>query len=1131
MKLISSLTVASATSLFAAFQVYSETPAKFVEYIASSGSGAEGQYLLTDYTPGSDSVVEVVVSIDSTTAKHAVFCAGGTGTGSFSVTYVNNAGWRWDYNATGTGYITGAQANKRYRIRCDGGEISVDGSRGWTSKTTKDYTVGGPMMLFSSYALASGGGIDYSKLANGASMKLYSLRAYDREDGKLVQKLDLWPCVDANGKAGLYDTISATIYRGAGTGELTASENETASPVGGIVFSGIVDADWLNPANWNLARVPTANDDVVIVGKNVLITNAVNVAALRVAGTATLDVKAPELSDYSTIFADHAAAAWALYTNALTVTVTGALKVEDTASVRPENAVISGTPVLFRAGSLTVAEGASFDTRSRGWGWSTATYDAATAPAGAHRRTKEGATQAAGWTLAFGYGNDAKGAGYGGAAYGSTATRGCVYGDPLAPFLPGSPAGYYQNTVSKCRGSGSICIFVAGTATVAGTLQADGASTDYSGASGGGIWLAAGEEVVLGPSAVLTANGNANKSFSGPGGGGRIAIVQGTTLEDLDLFAAGTAPGGYDSSDLEDVRMSVSGGTGAASTHGAAGTIKTISKVGAFAIVDVQCSPFKVAGVDCGEAPYPVGSVTLAAPQYGGDLSDPSRIRYSCAGFVVSNAVGEVTKGTENTCTFNVSVADSPYRVTWSWKNRETLLSVALPDAADGRILVNGEVQDAVVALWLDETASVRVSAVPAADRGFSCWQGDVPAFGERSAALSLSADVPHTLTPCFWTKGVSERRMWAAGRTGDFYLAGNWMGGVVPSPEDIAVVSSGTCTANGDLVVGGIELGGTAKLNIAQAAHVDVVGNIALAGSSQLKVEAVALTESRTFATGATQVSVGGDLTLADSSVIYPVCEPWTGGAVAFRVNGLFGLGAQAAVDAVEAGWKWRSYDETPSPDALYTGKTDDGKTKYETRALAPATGFNNAASHGGLGGNAKYDVYGFANAPLCPGSPTDVFSSYCVRPGGGVVRIHAAKAEIAGRIDASAHVAWKSGQPTVYAGGSGGSIWLTATRFSFGATAVLRAKGGVTSYSSMGGGGRIAIGTELSSAQIEALSETGACERRVKGLSAFQSDFPGVTVDVTHGDGLVPSWAVKGEDGTFTYYPVRKGLSLLVR
>ena len=1175
-----------------------ETPAKFVDYVESDGTG--GQYvILGDYRPKGDSILIATFSTANRSLVHTVFCARGATSqeNSFSVFHVVANGLRFDYgiaDAVGSKNVK-VDENVKCTVGIDNAAFYLNGTKNANlSRTAVDFTAGGPLMLFASYTTKDGE-IDLSALGNHAKMKLYRFRAYDRaENGEIEPKANLWPCVDENGEAGLYDSLSGTIYRSEGGKAFTASETETEGPNASVnaFVSACGDSDWSNPQNWSKGSVPTADDDVLVEGKAVSATGAIEVSSLTLSGAgaglslgksdhslhvsadirgdvtiadgATLTVYAGELEDYATAFsnalksaANEAPLIAHIYAHANIFKIGGDFTVSGGGKVVPVNAVLTGTPVIFKAdGDFTLDAQSMFDTRSKGWGWRRDNYDVITytnGVLGARRRNGNGGWMTTGWNLALGsgqnyscgggYGGNGRGAGENGKTTSEKTRNGYAYGYAAAPFLSGAPSGmdHYgdsQTYLDKARGSGSICVLAKGLVTLGGTLNADGNSSSCSCASGGGIWIA-GRQVTVEPSALLTAKGKGTTSnIYAPGGGGRIAIVQGASDEELDQLAAGDMPDGFDSVDLTGSGVSVVGGAGTTLGQVAKdGTAKLISKATAFATVEVKGSPVEAVGLVYGPVSCPVGANTFTAPEVAGDPATPQTVRYVCLGFVVSNSVGEVAHDVGTTCTFDVDGEQAPYSVTWLWGNREVLVNVAAPAAEEGELSVGGAAQTTDVSQWVRSDSELQLVVTPAEGHAFNCWQGDVPRGLERAATLALTVREPIALKPFLWATDVVATRNWKANRTGDFFDAANWTEGAVPSPADTAVIASGTCTAKGTLRVGALTLtGGT--LEIRDAEDVTVAGDVTMSNSAKWNVYSVPTDATHTYVTGATAVSIGGDLTVGGKATVSPCCDAWTGGAVVFWVDGAFSLALGAKVDAYQQGWNWRTYTGEPSPESRYHVKT--GNYLFETMAMSPGVSFNQAASHGGLGTGAAYKVYDNANAPIYPGSPNGVYQITSYLPGGGVVRIHATgKAQIEGQIDASARLEYVGAYP--YGGASGGSIWLTAAEFAFGTNALLRAKGGYTAYSySKGGGGCIAIGSGHSRERILQLAETGLCPRQSKGLERFQQDFPSMTNRVSDTKTVFPIDVTRGsysgaaeteQNGTFSYYPKPLGLLMQVK
>ncbi len=182
--------------------------AKFVEYIRSDGTSSTGEYILLDYTPMSNSVVETEVAFYNLSQTHNIFCARTSAHRQFTCFYIGNAngnaGFRWDYNETQT-YTSHKLSNEgeRHTIRCSNTGIELDGS--WLrSSTPANFIPANQMMLFASYNTAPPANANY------ANMKLYSFKAWDEDGAEL--KVDLRPVIDTEDEPALLDLVTGNLY-------------------------------------------------------------------------------------------------------------------------------------------------------------------------------------------------------------------------------------------------------------------------------------------------------------------------------------------------------------------------------------------------------------------------------------------------------------------------------------------------------------------------------------------------------------------------------------------------------------------------------------------------------------------------------------------------------------------------------------------------------------------------------------------------------------------------------------------------------------------------------------------------------------------------------------------------------
>lgn len=205
----------------------------FVEYVESDGNGGTpGEYVLLDYAPSSNSVVEAEVAIRNLNNSHGIFCTrGSTETDRpFTLFYVGKAGLRWDYNRTTAEYQAGMTVNTKYGIRCTSAGLWLNGVESSTINITpSSFTPPNRMMLFASYTCQP----QATPLATGnyAYMRLYAFRAWD--DNGATLRVDLYPCVDTDGVTALYDTVTGKLFYNRQHGKaLTASATVVPGPTG-----------------------------------------------------------------------------------------------------------------------------------------------------------------------------------------------------------------------------------------------------------------------------------------------------------------------------------------------------------------------------------------------------------------------------------------------------------------------------------------------------------------------------------------------------------------------------------------------------------------------------------------------------------------------------------------------------------------------------------------------------------------------------------------------------------------------------------------------------------------------------------------------------------------------------------
>lgn len=964
-------------------------------------------------------------------------------------------------------------------------------------------------------------------------------------------------------------------------------------------FVGEDGGDWDEPSNWSPAGVPGLTDSVTLEGKTVYAAGVIGAASLTVASDAKLvvggnvaDILAQTAADGerfglkvtgdaaiagevsfggkdltapvrvviggnltlsgSAVLAVYATRAGdidfaTLYAEATPVTVAGKLTLNDTSKIVPDSDYLTGASVRFTAGSVEIAAGAKFDAVARGWGWTTKTGEFSHEIRGS-RYTSDAISAAHPETYAPGAGgyltDYACGAGYGGLGDRYHANAGRAYGYQYAPFLPGS-CGYAQAS----RGAGAIWIECGGQFTLNGTLDATGSSlaTGHANTSGGGIWVLA-MGFAAGSQAQLLASGGSTPGSSYGAAGGRIALLLATSAEDRDALARGETPEGltYDSTIAGVPTVTVAGGAGGYSSGtspymAANGTLATVRGTVKVPTVHVTGDPLEAVGPTYGDIATSRGAtVSFTAPEYGTDPGAAS-VRYTCQGYLATNAVGAVVvQGTGRSASFTVE--DDDVYFTWIWGNRETSMDVVVPPSG-GAVTYDGTTYTENFTIW---TAEAELEAVAVAGYEFLYWLGDVPAGCERDAKIALPGGAYRSVTPVFRPAAESATRTWLGG-TGSWTDPAMWDGGVIPGLADTAVVGEGVClvsnyvacanlTVNGAAKLlagcvlqsgkttvvpnypgastlpyagtvferaavelsGTLTVGGTAEMAVGangQTVYPQVEANdIALTGSAKLYLTAGPRTAALTYDTGTGFLNVSNNFTIADTAQLYLRSDSYSGGSMVTTVGGTLTVAAGAAVDADDLGF-W----------------VDVSKNPQSLEPLPQGTGFGNGAAHGSKGTGGLTTIYDYLYAPRMPGAcGTSPYEGKAVQtqPGGGCVIIHANAVDLAGSISAS-NVKYVN----KYWGGAGGTIWLTvANNLKIASGALLRAKGGYCLYGNGkqgAGGGRISICRGLTDDEFAAILADGdtlpagrfsrSTARHVLDDVAFTNAFKGVTVDVS--------------------------------
>jgi hypothetical protein len=275
---------------------------------------------------------------------------------------------------------------------------------------------------------------------------------------------------------------------------------------------GAGTSNWEDDNNWSNNADPTSADDVVIDTDGV----TVNINASTTINSLTLGVSAGGAS--TTLNFNYNALSDPTGNGSL-VTIAGDLNVYGSTTIthtgRSTTSVLGGVYISV-GGDATIA--GSINLNSKG-------YYSQYGP-GAGRYSYNG-------------GSGASHGGKGGDSIEITATS--TYGSVTAPVLLGSggaPAAF-QSDESISFGGGAVKLYVAGTATISGSITANAGSTSASGGgSGGSIYIIAGTLAGSGSISVRGGNGNSYPD-SGNGAGGRVAVYYTTDNSSLTYTLQG----------------------------------------------------------------------------------------------------------------------------------------------------------------------------------------------------------------------------------------------------------------------------------------------------------------------------------------------------------------------------------------------------------------------------------------------------------------------------------------------------------------------------------------------------------------------------------------------------------------
>ena len=869
-----------------------------------------------------------------------------------------------------------------------------------------------------------------------------------------------------------------------------------------------------------------------------------------------------------------------LFTKRTDFHVGGLLTLSGSATLYPVADPLTGTAVMFTADYISMASGATVNAKGLG-------YDGIPCRGGVPdvravatftRRSYETGINELRETFAPGPGlTYTIAGGHGGRSAAASGIYGRSYGSPYAPLFCGAPSGHLASLDTYSAGGGVVWMRALNTFSANGTFDAQAQKAASSGAAGGSIWLLA-KTFEFGENAQLLApGGNGSYSPGGAAGGGRISLASGFTDAALaEIVTLDSLTDDYLESEIVECEYTVAGGLGNnGASHGFDGTATRIAYIGNGTTLAYD-SNVPVEGNGLAMAPVVVADgdmVELAPPEYAYLIGSLENVRYSCVGLVVSNSVGEYMEDNIFPSYFYVDASLGPYTNVWLWAGREERFRAEV--LGNGSVTVNGS---SSLDIWRAAGTQVSLSATAGEGSRFVCWLGDVPGGKCATSSLSFTPVVGAKVTAIFARiDGVTTAKTWTGGAgTSLWDDSANWSPAGVPTADDDVTIASGTVYSPRRIVASSLVLGQNASLTLASKSastsavtssakqdaeesgsvrflHVlgsvtnsgtlvaggsgdavsrfvfNVGGDLALIGTSKTAVYAARTdgpVDAASLYAARTDFTIGGTLAIANTAVLYPVCDPLTGTSVRF-VAETFSLASGAQICADARGWYWcrcpgGTIDgKDPRAFCTATAVNTENNLREIFQSFAPGTGeqYWQGSGHGGRGGyySSRSSTYGRTYdrelAPVMPGSPNGIYNAILSNSaqGGGVIWINTSgKAEIAGRITAT--------QPTnkSFGGASGGSVWLTAGRFRFASGASLQVPGAPSGYTAQGGGGRICLAEGLSANQLAALGATGTTSlsaRKILDETGFAVRFPGVTVNIAQGGGN------RAEPGTFRF------------
>ncbi|OGH64773.1 MAG: hypothetical protein A2821_01310 [Candidatus Magasanikbacteria bacterium RIFCSPHIGHO2_01_FULL_41_23] len=297
---------------------------------------------------------------------------------------------------------------------------------------------------------------------------------------------------------------------------------------------------WETGTNWSSGVVPTTADDVTISSStgNIVVTlstgQTANFASLIVGGDSTRYATTTFVGNIGTaVSTTIATKGTIIQKNTATQTLTGNLTIQSGGVLTHEaNTTAQDYELDFSVASVNIQSGGKIDTDGKGYS------------GGASGSNGNGT----GGGIGVGSGRGGGGAHGGDGGIGGDAVGGTGYCDISSPATIGSGGGGGGQEKSGTAGGGVIILNASGTATINGTITADGTNgTDNGGSgAGGGVKIVAG--TITGTPESFTVTGGVSSGSGAAGGGGGCVLLNYTTSNSISptttIIMSGGAGGG-----------------------------------------------------------------------------------------------------------------------------------------------------------------------------------------------------------------------------------------------------------------------------------------------------------------------------------------------------------------------------------------------------------------------------------------------------------------------------------------------------------------------------------------------------------------------------------------------------------